>query len=260
MMIGTEKYVADELPIIARGTVHSEQELDDALKGAVRDILNDTEGRVQAEATLASASTSDFDMTLIQRIVSTRGNLDSKRVGEAIAQHFLVVNSDCFFPCPVNRDLRNPNASPAGADLVGFKQENSKNRFAFGEVKTSSDKVYPPNVMYGETGLKKQLEALRDDQAVKNALVLYLTHKAMNSYWEEQFKSAVQAYCGSQQADIALYGILVRDVEPDKADLEARAKGLNKNCPKETSIELRALYLPTGCLERITERISFDAN
>ena len=42
------------------------------------------------------------------------------QVGEAMAEAYLVDHRQCEFPWPSGRDLRNPEASPAGADLVGF--------------------------------------------------------------------------------------------------------------------------------------------
>jgi hypothetical protein len=39
-----------------------------------------------------------------------------------------------------------------------------------------------------------------------------------------------------------LIGVLVRDTEPNKRDLHARAKALNHDIPAEMKIELIAIY------------------
>ena len=80
----------------------------------------------------------------------------------AIAEVYLTDHRSCQFPWPLGRDERKSSSSLPRADLVGFRTDESGNALAFGEVKTSSEANYPPRVMYGETGLRKQLENLRD--------------------------------------------------------------------------------------------------
>ena len=140
--------------------------------------------------------------------------------------------------------MRNPNASPAGADLVGFHKQGATRRFAFGEVKTSEEEKWPPQVVIGRHGLAKQLEVLRDSDQTKHHLVIkYLGHRAKNSSWEIGYKESVVRYF-KDSSDVSLFGFLIRDVAPNSADLLSRAKALAKGCPKETSIELSAVYLP----------------
>ena len=89
--------------------------------------------------------------------------------------------------------------------------------------------------MHGRTGLKKQLEDLRDSDAIRDDLVRYL----------------------GNPSDVQFYGVLVRDVEPHQDDLRARARvdDLGAECPEGTSIELLAPYLPRGSLEGIGEEM-----
>ena len=101
---------------------------------------------------------------------------------------------DCVFPWSTGRDLKNPNASPAGCDLTGFQpvdDEELPYRFAFGEVKTSEHNQSPPSVM---TSLGGQLRGLRDSRKVKDALCRYLGHHAVRADWEPMFKSAAKRY------------------------------------------------------------------
>lgn len=108
--------------------------------------------------------------------------------------------------------------------------------------------------MYGRTGLKRQLEDLRDDEAIRDDLVKYLGHRSGSASWKDRFRQATRRYL-ENSSDIQLYGYLVRDVEPDQGDLSARVDDLDNGCPGGTRIELLALYLPQGSLDRIGERL-----
>ena len=172
---GTEVYNADTMAVTARGTSFTDAELDAALRGAVSRILWDDAGTARLEAILTSVVTTGFSDKSVRRVLSNRATPENWRVGEALAEAFLVEHRACEFPWPSRRDLKNPSASPAGTDLVGFqntKAAENAHRFAFGEVKTSEQEARPPGVMDGRDGLKKQLEDLRDSTEVKNALVI----------------------------------------------------------------------------------------
>jgi hypothetical protein len=175
------------------------------------------------------------------------------RVGEGLAEAFLTEHRACEFPWPTERDLKNPNASPAGTDLVGFQNMGTiaePHRFAFGEVKTSEQKAWPPSVMNGRLGLKKQLEELRDSTVVKDSLVKYLGHHANGTTWSSRYQSATKRYLANP-GDVSLFGVLVRDVEPKCEDLANPAGALADGCPAKTSIELRAMYLPENTINSL---------
>ena len=141
-------------------------------------------------------------------------------------------------------DIRKRGSSLPGADLVGFHKDGTKSRFAFGEVKTSSDATYPPGACYGETGLKQQLEDLRDSSVIRDDLVLYLAHRAATGpAWQNQFLDAAKLYFADKN-DVRVFGMMVRDVPPHKDDVRARVTALAKGCPAQMGIELLALYLP----------------
>ena len=108
--------------------------------------------------------------------------------------------------------------------------------------------------MHGRTGLKKQLEDLRDSGAIRDYLVRYLGHRAGAARWRARFQQATKRYLGNP-SDVQLYGVLVRDVEPHRDDLRARVDDLGADCPEGTRIELLALYLPWGRLEGIGEEM-----
>jgi len=99
-----------------------------------------------------------------------------------------------------------------------------------------------------------QLETLRDSAYVRNQLVVYLGHHAGRSNWESNYKAATARYLNNP-SDFSLFGILVRDVEPKELDLSARAKALANKCPKDTSVELLALYLPKNMISELGNRV-----
>ncbi len=100
--------------------------------------------------------------------------------------------------------------------------------------------------MYGRTGLKKQLEDLRDSEPIRDDLFRYLAHRVKAS-WRPRFEAASKRYL-ENSSDVQLYGVLVRDVPPHADDLRVRVHDLAKNCPEGTGIELMALYLPKGSI------------
>jgi hypothetical protein len=254
--IGREVYNADAAPLTARGASYTDTELDAALAGSVSRILWDDSGKADLATILMSVTTTEFSEVSIKRILDSGQVLEKWRVGEALAEAFLIEHRGCEYPWPTGRDLKNPSASSAGTDLVGFQKAGnsvSAHRFAFGEVKTSEQQEWPPSVMDGRHGLKKQLENLRDSTHVKDALVKYLGHHANSTEWFPRYQNAACRYLANP-SDVSLFGILVRDVEPKVEDLAVRAQALARGCPAETSVELRALYLPTNSIRSLTER------
>lgn len=254
---GAEVYNADAPPVTARGIAYTETELVAALSGSVSHILWDDAGTVELEAILTSVATTDFADESVKRILSQNPVIANWRVGEALAEACLRADRNCEFPWPTGRDLKNPSASPAGTDLVGFQETeatDNSHRFAFGEVKTSAQKAWPPNVMDGRHGLQKQLEALRDSTSVKDALVRYLGHHAGGARWLPRYRSATVRYLANP-ADISLFGLLIRDVKPKAEDLQKRAAMLASHCPSQTTVELRAIYLPKDSINTLAQRV-----
>lgn len=248
---GTECYNVDAAPLVARGIQYSPTELTSALKGRVSAILRDDVATAQLEDVLLGLATTSFQVETLRSLLSFAPNdLPSWRVGEALAEAYLTDHRACNFPWPMGRDLRNPSASPAGTDLVGFHHPSEDVRFAFCEVKTSEEEKWPPGVLTGRHGLSEQLSQLRDSTRVKNYLVRYLGLRAANADWRPTFQAAAARFLVDVK-DVSLFGILIRDVQPKPADLLSRAHTLANNCPPTTRIELRAIYLPTSSIQTL---------
>ena len=225
--VGTPTYVADHPPVIARGYAFTDAELDATLTEDVRPIVHDEEGAAELGVLLAGVATTEFANDTLGQVLNSSHDPEPWRVGEAIAEAYLVEHRHCEFPWPGGRDLKNPESSPAGTDLVGFQIQppTAPARFSFGEVKTSNHAAYPPSLMYGRHGLKPQLEALRDDPAVKDALVKYLGLHSFGRDWLGRFRQAAARYI-HDRTDVAVFGVLVRDVPPHHLDCSGRAASL----------------------------------
>ena len=251
--VGIECYSHGALPSTGTGLSWNEEELDIAIHDHVSGLVFDDEGIADIQELLAGVAETDFERDQLAQVLVTPGNVENWRVGEAIAEAYLTGHRNCMFPWPDGRDERKSGSSLPGADLAGIQQDEQGDRFAFGEVKTSGEAKYPPGALYGRTGLKQQLEDLRNKVHIRNDLFQYLGHRAKNAPWKDRYKAATKRYLNNT-SDVQLFGILVRDVEPNVDDVRVRVEKLCAKCPVDTQIELLALYLPNGAIETLAAR------
>jgi len=256
MKVGTGNVVYNlgQPPCSGVGLEWSNEELNAALDGRVAAVVFDDEGNADIGNIFARLPETGFAQDGLNRLLGDPDQLKDWRVGEAIAETYLSDHRSCHFPWPYEWDQKKRGSSLPGADLVGFALDDGGYCFAFGEVKTSSEQNYPPSIMHGRTGLKRQLEDLRDDVPVRDDLVKYLGHRALSAPWHLRFETAAVRYL-QNSFDIHLFGFLVRDVEPHQDDLEVRVEALKTACPDGMRIELLALYLPQKILDGIGERM-----
>jgi len=248
---GSVVYHLGTPPVIGTGLLWSAKEMEAAITGPVASVVYDDEGIQSLSELLSGLPETGFISVNVQATLSHSVMVESWRVGEALAESYLVHHRDCYFPWPDGRDIRKSGSSLPGADLVGFQRDGGTHRFAFGEVKTSKEKKNPPGAWYGDTGLKKQLEDLRDDLGIRDDLVKYLGHRAANgAAWKDQFIAAAMRYF-ADKGDIRAFGLLVRDVPPHEDDLRVRVSSLSKGCPATMAIELLAIYLPDHAIDQL---------
>ncbi len=250
---GNQCYTRGSSPCIGLGLSWSGAELDAAIVGGVADVVFDNEGAADIAAILASVAETEFEQTELARVLANPDKIEDWRVGEAIAETWLSDHRSCTFPWPDGRDERKSGSSLPGADLVGFQADGSGDRFVFGEVKTSAENNYPPQAMYGRTGLKQQLEDLRDQVEIRRDLVKYLGHRAGTAAWRPRYEAASKRYLANT-SDVQLFGVLVRDVEPHEDDVRIRVDKLAVDCPEGTGIELLAIYLPAGSVAHLAAK------
>ena len=207
--------------------------------------LHDREGADDFEAHLRGLANTGFKRDSLGAILAAE--VPEERdwaIGEAMAEAHLQQAHDVVWPWNMERDKRTPKASLPGADLVGFQVEGDVVRLALGEVKTSSDKNTPPNVMSGRSGMKHQLDELAHNLTLIGQLLKWLQPRCRGTAHEASFDSAVGLLLESGNRAVALFGVLIRDIQPDELDLSARAKTLAGSLQNPTRCQLIALYLP----------------
>lgn len=244
-------------PVVAHGLAVEESQLKKLLQGPVNDILQDSTGKEELEELLRGLATTEFEQAELNSILSapTTSEYEDWLIGEALAEALLVEKDGCCFPWPTSRDLKNPEASPAGCDLTGFQQDaNDENsyRFCFGEVKTSWEDKYPPSVM---NSLGKQLSTLCQCKNTRDHLLRYLGLHSKGQPWEDKFRSAAEKYLQSAGHDVSVYGVLVRDTVPNKKDLESKTNQLAKTISGKIFLCLYALYIPLGDIQNLPSKL-----
>ncbi|MCY4542185.1 MAG: hypothetical protein OXB95_07290 [Rhodobacteraceae bacterium] len=256
MTVGSGEVVfrMGQAPCTGVGIRWTDEELNAALNGPVGAVLFDDEGKALIAKSLQGVADSEFANENLRRLMEGPESIKDWRVGEAIAEAYLVSHRKCTFPWPTGRDEKRRGSSLPGADLVGFGTDSEGHCFAFGEVKTSSEAKYPPGAMYGSGGLKQQLEDLCNNVSSRNDLVKYLLFRSTSVPWKKQFERALQRFLNNN-SDCQLYGCLVRDVKPHCDDLRVRVASLGTGCPVGTRIELLAIYLPHSRLDGIGAQI-----
>lgn len=214
----------------------------------IKEKLNDFDGTANLVDTFsASIRLTGFGANVILLdIFSLNAPTDSWRIGEAYAEFYLESNKGARFYWNELRDQRNISSNKTGADLVGFIEMDGDTVFLFGEVKTSNDAKRPPEVLYGKSGMIKQLEDLATDQEKVNVLIRYLGTKAVlyapTDPFRIDYEKALATYI-SNMNKYDLFGILVRDIPPDERDIKPRYTALKKLINTNTGLQLIALYV-----------------
>lgn len=115
----------------------------------VKARVDDDEVQNQFAAELRGMATTGMATQFVENLLRAVPGEKSWAVGEALAECILADDEtrEICWPWNFVRDRRTPRASLPGADLVGFCKEGGSVFLLFGEVKASSDKSTPPNVM-----------------------------------------------------------------------------------------------------------------
>lgn len=252
--VGKEEYQCGIRPTTGCGFSYSDDELNAALEGGVKDTVFDVVGHQKIVDSL-SVDTGFSKDKIAQKLEINFRRPETWRVGEGIAECYLSTHRNCVFPWSDNKDERRVGSSLPGPDLVGFKVEESDVvYFAFGEVKTSCEHKSPPQVVKGRLGLQAQIEDIRDNEETKVTLVRYLAHRFKGQDWEHLFKKAFQNFLQCSK-NIRIFGFLVRDTQPNTKDIETCVTNLAKVQYPGTIIELLVLYLPNQSIEQLGHRV-----
>ena len=216
------------------------------LQKEVRSRLDDDEGKEDFRSHLRGLILTEMGQDHLEAVLEAEVLEErSWAGGEALAEAYLMEKEGITFPWNMERDKRNPFSSLPGADLVGFKTENSGYRFVLGEVKTSSEEAYPPQVMSGRSGhMGHQIDKLAHDLTTICQLINWLHLRIKGGPYQEVFDRSCIDYFDSGGKSVMLFGVLIRDTQPNERDLSARGKGLRDILASPTKCDLVALYLP----------------
>lgn len=218
---------------------------DDFMANEVASRLHDEAGSADLKSHLNSLASTGFAQDSLQAILEAEHPEERDwAVGEALAEAWLSREHGVVWPWNMERDKRTPQASLPGADLVGFVTQGSETRLALGEVKCSSDSNTPPNVMTGRNGMARQLEALATDIGLLHTLIRWLQPRCRGNGAEPHFNAAVGLLLQSGNKAMTLFGVLVRDTQPDERDLRNRGQHLGEIIKAPAGCQLLALYLP----------------
>lgn len=207
--------------------------------------LHDDAGKADFKAHLNSLASTGFARDSLQAILDAEHPEERDwAVGEALAEAWLTREHGVVWPWNMERDKRTPQASLPGADLVGFVTQGNETRLVLGEVKCSSDSSAPPNVMTGRRGLSHQLETLATDIGLLHTLIRWLQPRCRGKDAEPHFNAAISLMFQQDNKAIALFGVLVRDTQPDERDLRSRGQHLGEIVKAPAVCCLLALYIP----------------
>jgi len=218
--------------------------------------VHDDEGSTEFEAHVRGLAITGFEQESLQALLDAAHQEDRDwAIGEALAEVHLSQQHGVDWPWNTERDKRTPNASLPGADLVGLMTDEEGALLALGEVKCSSEMNSPPGVMHGRSGMACQLDNLAENLVLLNTLLRWLFPRCKGKPFQADFDVAVQRLLRSGNQAIALFGVLIRDTQPNESDLQARARYLADRLSPPSSCRLTALHLPCG-INELPARIS----
>ncbi len=221
-------------------------EFDTFLQENVRSRLDDDEGSEDFRSHLRGLELTGMGKATLESVLTAEAPEERDwAAGEALAEAFLIETRGMVFPWNMERDKRNPFGSLPGADLVGFLSESDGYRLALGEVKTSSEKAYPPQVMSGRSGyMGHQIDTLACNLTTLCQLLKWLHPRTKGGQFQDAFDRSCVTFFNSGSKAISLFGVLIRDTQPNARDLSVRGTALRNRLVAPTRCDLIALYLP----------------
>lgn len=218
----------------------------DFLTNKTKKRLDDTESSTEFRNHLNGLALTGLGQTALAAVLNAdQPEERAWAAGEALAEAFLEEDKGVVFPWNMERDKRNPFGSLPGADIVGFIGENENCRFALGEVKSSSESNYPPQVMSGRSGhMGHQLDTLANDLTKICQLLKWLLPRVKNTSFQTKYDTASISFFNSNNKSVAIFGVLIRDTSADEKDLFARGSALRNKFTLPTTCNLIAIYLP----------------
>ncbi|MDR1915848.1 MAG: hypothetical protein LBQ58_04650 [Synergistaceae bacterium] len=203
--------------------------------------IAESDGTEHLKAHLTEMLNTGFDTSTLLLQVSESPQIKDWEVGEAFAEVVLEDEHEVMFPWETGWDKRSSKASLPGPDILGL-QSKKKPRFVFGQVKSSSEKHVPPQVVNsGRDCLREQMRQLCHSFADRQQLLEWLLLRMKGTEWEPVFNEALRRYANK---DYWLSGILVSGGRSaNEKDLSSICVGIGHEAD-DGEISLLAYYLP----------------
>ena len=163
-------------------------------------------------------------------------------IGEVLAEVLMEDTERAEFPWPPSWDKRSATASLPGPDLIGFLRDERSECFLFGEVKSSDADDVQASVIYGDDGLRRQIERLLSSEDRRQLLISWLFVRARGKDWQPKFDRCLAVYLANPSLAVVV-GALLRGRDPNEADLEpVRSSVAEQNSPYR--VLLFGYYIP----------------
>ncbi len=218
------------------------QSCEDWLKGDVAQRVYDLETLQGFDDELKALSSEGFDASVLKTYEDVEPPQPTYGdIGESIAELFLMERFNAYLPGNRRWDLRTPKGSLPGSDIAGyFKNDDGSYSFLFGEIKASSDQSSPPSVMtHTDSGMVAQLKRIATKTEIRKQLFLYLRKRQHVPPFSEAYESALRHLA---QEKFELWGVLVRDTAPNRADVNGPIDKLKACIPTKNECRIFVLH------------------
>ena len=214
-----QEYIVTKGQVILAGwCFKSEDECKSYLATRVKAKIQQSDSTSLLQEYLVEMADTGFDTIALQEQAESPPLAKDWEVGEAFAEVMLEDRFDASFPWPTSWDKRTQKASLPGPDIPGFYKKDSP-RFLFGEVKSSSEDRFPPQVANsGKDCLQNQVEKLLTSGSHRQQLIGWLLVRVKDSSrWNPVFNNAMKLYI---EGKACICGVLVRGgINPTIDDL-----------------------------------------
>jgi hypothetical protein len=222
--------------------VESTHECRRYIQNRVRERVRRGSTRVQLRDYLEELQSTGFSLQNIQAVAKEDPSLAPWEIGEVLAETFLEDTEQALFPWPPSWDKRTATASLPGPDLIGFHGAEGEECFLFGEAKSSDAEDVQNSVIYGDDGLRAQLERLLSSEDRRHVLIAWLAVRAEGQSWRDRLDRSLTAYFAAPSRAIVV-GILLRGREAEAAHLHPVRSMVEAHNPTYRVL-LLGFYLP----------------
>ena len=256
-----QQYVGSHNNVVWQGyRVEDNSVYHNFMENEVKERLNDESEQSEIDTHLRGLASTGFEQNNINELLNAKATEEKAwAIGEAFAEAILEKENNVEFPWNQKRDLRNENSNLSGADLIGLIDDNGQMKLLIGEVKTSEETAYPPQVMSGQDGMIDQLKAYHLNRTRQMTIINWLLVRCKNTHFENKFNEAFKFFITNGNNGLYLVGILLRiSVEVAELDLKNRGEALGQILNHQTKGHLQAFYIPNTINDFVNLAIGGD--